>query len=55
MDDQSYAKRIGIGATAAGVVVRGINHFSECLIATFPDQEPDERCTCWDDSPEWTI
>ncbi|MGH3220016.1 MAG: hypothetical protein ACRDPY_15150 [Streptosporangiaceae bacterium] len=47
--------RIGINPDAPGVTVRGIRHLTECLVAMFPDDEPDEACTCWDDSPEWTL
>jgi hypothetical protein len=43
--------KIGIRPDAPGTLVRGIRHFTECLVAMFPD-EPDERCTCWDDSPQ---
>lgn len=51
--------KIGIGPEtgchpeARGVIVRGIKHLSECLVAMFPGDFPDERCTCRDDSPEW--
>jgi hypothetical protein len=45
-------RRIGIDPKAAGVTVRGIRHFTECLVAMWPDH-PDEDCTCWDGSPEW--
>jgi hypothetical protein len=48
------SSRIGIEPGVPGVVVRGINHFSECLVVMFPN-EPDDRCTCWDDSPDWTL
>lgn len=48
-------KKIGINPEVKGVMVRGIKHFSECLVAMFPADFPDDRCTCWDDSPEWTI
>jgi hypothetical protein len=47
-------KRIGISNCATGVKVRGINHFSECIVAQFPTQTKDEECTCWDTSPDWT-
>jgi hypothetical protein len=47
--------RIGIEPDAPGKTIRGIRHFRECLIAMFPDDFPDEDCTCWDDSPEWTL
>jgi hypothetical protein len=48
-------KRIGISKDAAGVVVRGIKHFSECLVVAYPNDFPDDACTCWDDSPDWTL
>lgn len=46
------SKRIGISPDVPGVTVRGIRHFTECVVAGWPDMFPDEDCTCHDDSPQ---
>ena len=43
--------RIGVPMNVPGVKVRGVNHFTECLVAMFPKDYPDEACTCMDWSP----
>jgi hypothetical protein len=56
-------KRIGVNKDA-GVKVRDYYHFTECILVS--DQQfaedlnispsfTDEDCTCWDDSPDWTL
>lgn len=45
-------KLIGTKEHPGCVTVRGIPHFSECLVAQWPEH-PDEDCTCHDDSPDW--
>lgn len=47
-------RRIGITNEDIGVKVRNHWHFKECLIALYPEH-PDEDCSCWDNSPDWTL
>ena len=47
-------RRIGVRESPHNIRVRDYWHLTECLVAMWPEH-PDEDCTCWDDSPEWTI
>jgi hypothetical protein len=49
-----FKRRVGINPKSPGITVRGIRHFTECLVAMWPTEFEDGDCTCWDDSPEWT-
>lgn len=44
--------RIGVGPGPYRAKVRTYWHFLECLVAMYPEDFPDDRCTCLDWSPE---
>lgn len=52
MSGDGCPQRIGIPPDARGIVVRGVNHLTECVVAGWPDDFPDEDCTCLDSYSE---
>lgn len=52
LDAEPGPRRFGIREDATGGRrVKGVKHFVECLMVSYPEEG---RCTCWDDSPEWS-